>query len=273
MRIEKILAKLEAYHAPLDPVRRTCDGVIYGDIEKECTGIVLTCCSMASVIEEAARRGANLIITHEPTFFDGWDETDWLRDNKVYQAKKALLDKTGAVVYRDHDRLHGERPDGIFSGVIRELGWEDYRVDEGFWPGSKYVLPETTVREVARHMASALNIPGMRILGDPDMRITKLAFCVHFLGQESDRKGIDFMDRSDCELFIPGEIIDWTFGQYITDANVLGLKKAALNVGHFNWEEPGMRNMRKWLPDVIGYEVPISFVQSGDMYRWLAFDG
>ena len=79
------------------------------------------------------------------------------------------------------------------------------------------------------------------------------------------------MDRSDCELFIPGEIIDWTFGQYITDSNTLGMKKAALNLGHFNWEELGMLHMSKWLPGVIGEEVPIHFVQSGDIYRWLAF--
>lgn len=271
MKIAEVLARLEAHHTPLDPARRTCDGVIYGDTEKECTGIVLTCCSMAGVIEQAAARGANLVITHEPTFFDGWDETDWLQDNKVYLQKKALLNKTGVVVYRNHDRLHGEKPDGIFSGVIAELGWDAYRVDDGFWPGSKYILPETTVRDVARHMASVLNIPGMRILGDPDMKITRVAFCVHFLGQEVDRLGIDFMDKSDCELFIPGEIIDWTFGQYITDSNALGLKKAALHVGHFNWEEPGMRHMMKWLPAVIGEDIPLSFVQSGDIYRWLAF--
>ena len=173
MKIADILAKLEAHHRPLDPSRRTCDGVRYGDIQKECTGIVVTCCSMASVIEKAAQLNANLVITHEPTFFDGWEETDWLQDNKVYLAKKALLDQTGIVVYRNHDRLHGEKPDGIFSGVVRELGWEQYAVEDDERPGFKYVLPETTVREVARHMATTLNIPGMRILGDADMKITQ----------------------------------------------------------------------------------------------------
>lgn len=271
MKILNIIAELEAYHHPLDPARRTCDGIIYGDPQKECTGIVLTCCSMASVIAKAESLKANLIITHEPTFFDGWDETDWLQDNKVYLAKKALLDRMGIVIYRNHDRLHGDKPDGIFSGVIKQLGWEAYGTAEGFKPGAAYILPETTVRQVARHMASVLEIPGMRIIGNPDMKITKVAFCFHFLGQSTDRKGIAFMDSSDCELFIPGEIIDWTVGQYIADSNALGLKKAVLNVGHFNWEEPGMRNMVYWLPDVIGNEVPIHFVQSGDIYRWLAF--
>jgi putative NIF3 family GTP cyclohydrolase 1 type 2 len=271
MRISEILSRLEAWHAPLDPARRTVDGVIYGSADQECTGIVLTCCSMAGVIQEAGRLGANLIITHEPTFFSGNDATDWLETNKVYLAKKALLDASGMVIYRDHDHLHREKPDGIFSGVIKELGWEDYQQNQNFWPGIRFVMPVTTVREIARHMASVLRIPGMRILGDPDMRITKAAFCVHFLGNTDDRGGIAFMDESDCELFIPGEIIDWTFGQYIADSNALGLKKAVLNVGHFNWEEPGMRHMVKWLPDIIGHETPIHFVQSGNIYRWLSF--
>lgn len=272
MKIAELLAKLEAHHKPLDESRRTCDGVICGDPEQECSGVVTTCCPTAAVIQQAAEMGYNLVIAHEPTFFDGWDETDWLQDDKVFQAKRKLLDETGVVVYRNHDRLHGETPDGIFSGLIRALGWEQYEAEplqEGL--GFRFILPETTVADVARHVAKVMHIEGIRILGDPGMKITRVGIAAHFLGTQMDRHGIGFVNSFDCELLIPGEIIDWTIGEYIADANALGLKKALLNVGHFNLEEPGMEYMARWLPEVIGKEVPVTFIQSGNSFRWLEF--
>lgn len=91
MKISEIIDKLEAYHGPLEPERRTCDIVQYGDPDQICTGIVLSCCPTAEVIRKAAELGCNLIIGHEPLFYDGWDETDWLQDNCVYQAKNNFL--------------------------------------------------------------------------------------------------------------------------------------------------------------------------------------
>ncbi len=42
MTIKEIIAKMEAHHAPFT-AEKTCDGVIVGDADKECTGVVLTC--------------------------------------------------------------------------------------------------------------------------------------------------------------------------------------------------------------------------------------
>ena len=175
MKISEIIAKVEAYHGPLEEGRRTCDIVQYGDPEKECTGIVTTCCPTAAVIRKAAQLGYNFVLGHEPLFYDGWDETDWLQENGVYQAKKQLLDETGIVVYRDHDHMHNQRPDGIFSGLTKLLGWEPYVASESFMPGCVYDLPAATVGEIARHMAKVMGISGMRMVGDPQMEVSRAA--------------------------------------------------------------------------------------------------
>ncbi len=271
MKIKEIIEKMEAYHAPLDPDKRTCDGVIVGDSEQECTGIVTTCCPTAAVIAKAAEMRCNFIICHEPTFFDGWDEVDWLQDNQVYLEKKALLDRTGMVIYRNHDHLHGDSPDGIFSGLVKMLGWEKYSAVEGFMPGSFYNLPQTTVRQVAADLARVMGIDGIRIIGDPEMEVTRAGILFHFLGGEMDRVCIDYIEKNDIQVIIPGEVIDWTIGEYVQDALTLGKKRALLNPGHFNWEEPGMAYMAEWLPGVIGGETPVTFVQSGNNFRWLDF--
>ncbi|WP_099203768.1 Nif3-like dinuclear metal center hexameric protein [Scatolibacter rhodanostii] len=271
MKISEVIAKLEAHHSPLDPSRRTCDGVQYGNPDQECTGVVVTCCPTAAVIQKAAEMGYNFILGHEPAFFDGWDETDWLQDNAVYQAKKQLLDETGIVLYRDHDRVHNEKPDVVFSGLAKQLGWTDYAVDTDGHLGFQYIIPKSTVKDVAAHVAKVMNIDGIRFLGNPDMEVTKVCIAAHFLGSDWDKGQIKFIDSTDCELIIPGEIIDWTLGQYIQDSNALGIKKAVLNVGHFNLEEPGMKSMVEWLPDVFGPDVPVEFVQSGNSFSWLDY--
>ena len=271
MKISEIIDKLEAYHGPLEPERRTCDIVQYGDPDQVCTGIVLSCCPTAEVIRKAAELGCNLIIGHEPLFNDGWDETDWLQDNCVYQAKKQLLDRLGIVVYRDHDHIHNHRPDGIFSGLAKMLGWEQYQETENYFPGTAYHLPPTTVRAVAEHVAHTMQIDGIRIIGDPEMPVERVAIVGHFFGTDWDRQNIQLIEKMNCDLIIPGEVIDWTIGEYVQDANTLGIRRALLNVGHFNLEEPGMRYMAQWLPKVLACDLPIHFVQSGNSFGWLSF--
>ena len=60
------------------PLTDTCDRLIAGDGEAEVTGIVTTFMATVDVIQEAIAKGANLIITHEPTYFTHADDTDWL---------------------------------------------------------------------------------------------------------------------------------------------------------------------------------------------------
>jgi len=63
MKISEIIQKLVAFHPPIDE-SHTTDVVKWGDPNKECTGIVVTCFASSDVIREAARLGANLIIAH-----------------------------------------------------------------------------------------------------------------------------------------------------------------------------------------------------------------
>ena len=268
MKISEIIAKVEAYHGALEEGRPTCDIVQYGDPDKECTGVVTTCAPTAAVIKKAAELGYNFVLGHEPLFFDGWDKTDWLADDQTFLAKKKLLDETGIVVYRDHDHMHAQRPDGIFSGLTKKLGWEKYLVTDGYMPGCIYEFPATTVAAVADHLAQTLHIDGMRIVGDPDMEVTRAGVIFHFSGSDMDKHNLQFIEKNDMQVIIPGETVDWTVVEYVQDSVTLGRKRALLNPGHFNWEEPGMEYMAEWLPQVIGSEVPVTFVQSGNQFIW-----
>nr|WP_288978158.1 Nif3-like dinuclear metal center hexameric protein [uncultured Blautia sp.] len=269
MKIAEVIQKIEEKHVKLDTRQRSCDGVVYGGTERECTGIVLTCCPTVRMIKEAVRLGYNMILCHEPAFYHGWDETDRIQETWICQEKKRLLDQNGILIYRDHDHVHQEKPDMVFSGIIQKLGWEKYRTSNEFFPTSKYVIPETTLEELGQYVADKMKIDGIRIIGEPAMKVRNVGLMAHFFGGPEDQELIREIERNDYDVIIPGEIVDWTIGEYIQDSNALGRKRGMLNVGHFNLEEPGMEMMEGWLKDAVADQVPVSFVRSGNAYSWL----
>lgn len=74
---------------------KTRDKVLYGDVDKECTGIVTTIYASYDVIKKANEQGANFIIAHEALFWNHGDHTDWLKDNETFKLKKQLLEEPG----------------------------------------------------------------------------------------------------------------------------------------------------------------------------------
>lgn len=55
----------------------------------EVKGVVTTFMATVDVIKEASALGANFIITHEPTWFSGADDTEWLLEDPVYLEKRS----------------------------------------------------------------------------------------------------------------------------------------------------------------------------------------
>jgi hypothetical protein len=61
--------------------------------------------------------GANLVITHEPTFYNHLDETDWLTNDPVFQQKRTYIEQHNLVIWRFHDNLHQHQPDPTMAGI------------------------------------------------------------------------------------------------------------------------------------------------------------
>lgn len=274
MIISEIINALTAFHPQVDE-SRTCDTLKWGNAEQECTGIVVSCFASAEVIREAARLGANFIITHEPTFWTHEDETDWLADSEVFKAKRELLNEHGIVIWRDHDRIHGGKPsnnpeymDGIFYGIMKELEWEEYKLD---YPNKPLLfrIPETDAESLGRFLVEKLNLRGLRILGDRTTKVSTVFFCEHIRDHDwKEKEKISRVEAEHIDALIPFEMIDWSLAAFVRDSSMLGFPKVMYNVGHFNMEELGMKFMAKWLPKVVG-DVPVHHVFSGDAYDYI----
>jgi hypothetical protein len=106
----------------MPPLPQTCDQLMSGDWDCEVTGIVSTFMATVDVIKDTISKGANLIITHEPTYFTGADQTDWLVEDDVYLLKQKLIAENKINTWRFHDHMHITKPDKIYAGLNKELG-------------------------------------------------------------------------------------------------------------------------------------------------------
>ena len=302
MKIRDVIQKIKQYHygyipSETGPVRIndriSRDQILYGDADRECTGIVTACWASADVIREAGTCGANLIICHEALFWNHGDHTEWLRlqKNRTFSAKAKLLDQYGITVWRDHDYIHsgiplsdGSYTDGIFYGLAETLGWTDY-IDrdvskeleqmhgwDGFAvPGKtsplSFRIPETSAGELASFLIQRLNLNGAKLTGDPQRIVSRISIPFHIFGDANDLIRLADEGKTDC--FLSMEIVDYTLTEYVRDSAMTGAGPVIIGMGHFNVEEPGMQYMVKYLPEAIGEPVPCRFVQSGDNCRYI----
>lgn len=79
------------------------DRVIYGDPNREVQGIAVCWMPVIEAIDEANRLGANIIIAHEPTFYDHWDLEGDFHEQPAIEMKKKLLERYRITVIRCHD--------------------------------------------------------------------------------------------------------------------------------------------------------------------------
>lgn len=263
---------------PINPVS-TRDQVLHGNTDRECTGIVTTIYTSPDVAKRAAELGANLIISHETCYWCRGSQTAWLEEDPTFQAKSKLLDELGITVWRCHDYIHSGVPlgaensyvDGIFYGLAKKLGWEDYCEANDFFHGV-YEIPETTLDELASFIVTKLGLNGARVIGSGETPVRRVRIPGHAFGGNGDDHYITENREMnvDCELFL--ELVDFTIAAYLRDANQLGMNKSAITVGHFDIEEPGMEYMVEWLPSALGRQgadIPLFYVQAGGFSRYL----
>ncbi len=275
MKIREAIERIEAYHAPVEEGRQLVDGLKIGDPDAELTGIATTCSASVDVIRKAAEAGCNFIVCHEPVFYTTLDnDTSWLEGkNEVFEKKSELCRQHGIAIYRDHDRIHNDgtvpgRVDGIYYGVMCELGWEQYLIGEPVRP-MIFDLPETTVRELALFLKDKIHTNGVRVIGNPDASVSKVALYTHVQAFTGDIASTELLNRDDVDVMIPLELIDWSVSSYARDAEQLGMNKAILNVGHFNAEELGMKYAVRWISEIMEHKVPVEFIASADIAHYI----
>jgi putative NIF3 family GTP cyclohydrolase 1 type 2 len=249
-------------------LEQTCDVLASGHGGMEVTGIVTTFMATVDVIKEAIAIGANLIITHEPTYFTGKDELEWLQEDPVYLAKLRLIEEHGIAIWRFHDHMHLADTDRIYDGLIKELEWENKKLDDKDSWG--YLIEETTVRALAGFLKQRLGMKVIQIVGNPDAVCSRIGILVGggSLGLGREQMPMELMRDKALDVMICGDITEWTLCAYVNDASMLGMNKAMIIIGHERSEEWGMKHMAEWLKPLVS-GLPVSFVDTREPFVYL----
>jgi putative NIF3 family GTP cyclohydrolase 1 type 2 len=238
----------------------TRDRFKFGGPDTVVNGIATTFMGTFEAITHASERGLNMIIPHEDTYWNDPDNTLIAQaDPLVYQKKVDFMTAHDIVIFRIHDHMHRQRPDFTFSGTAREVGL-DLSMETA--PNShRFVIPETTLGELAARVKKIRGDDAIRVVGDPSAKVSRIA-----VGAGMATPAVN---SPDVDVVIGGEQreIEGTFDspEYVMDAATLGVPKGWIIIGHNMSEESGMQEMAQWLRPIVP-EVKIEHVRAGVVY-------
>jgi len=237
----------------------TVDTFKAGNPDQKVTGIATTFIATMDVLKRARDLECNLIITHEPTFYNHLDQTGHLEEDPVYKAKLKFIEDNNLVIFRFHDHIHRTDPDGIQEGMLEKLKWKDHVVSK-----DPLILKfdRMYVGDLAKELKMTFDKSPIRVIGDPNASFTNIAFSPGAPGYQAHLR---LLVRNDVEVLIGGEVPEWESITYVRDAVGAGMNKTMILLGHVNSEEAGMKYCAGWMEGFIP-NVPIHFVPAGDPF-------
>ena len=240
----------------------TCDTFKCGDPKSSVRGVVVTWMATRSVLDHAVKLGANLVITHEPTFFEH-DRASEFRSDPVITSKWKFANDNGIAVWRCHDSWHLMKPDGILTGVAREIGWQEFGRKEN--PEIFDFPSQVTLGALSLQLKQKLAISVVRVVGDLKLPIRGVALSC---GCNSWNHQRTLLNEPGVDALVCGEVREWETSEYVRDSAAAGRRSGLIVLGHGNSEEVGMRYLAQWLSERV-QGVKIDFVPAGDPFVYV----
>ena len=223
----------------------TCDQFLHGDPEREVKGIATAWIPSNKAIKEASKKGFNLFITHEPSFYTRYADNPKVAT--LIDQKKALLDEFGMTLMRCHDTWDRMPEHGIPDSWGAFLGFpmEDRPV-ESFY--RVCLVDSLTVEETAAAVlekVKALRQDVVLIFGDRTRTVKRMAIGTGAITNLPKMYDLDV----DLLLGTDDGTNSVTGGLWSMDVDV-----PFLAVNHATAEIPGMKAMAAYLrerfPDI-----------------------
>lgn len=257
LKVSDVLDRIKA-NVTCDWKSQTVDNLKSGSLDDEVTGIATTFMATVDVMKKAHAQGINMIITHEPTFYNHFDNLTPLKNDPVQEAKLKLIEEYGLIVFRYHDHMHATSPDGINQGWIDDLGWEAL----GNSAEMVFDIEDVPLSSLSHTLSEHFKSTTIRVIGGPDQIIDHVGVVP---GSWGSLKQIEWMNIQEVDALIVGESREWETVEYARDLNALGMNKGLIVLGHADSEEPGMAYCASWLKGFIN-EVPIKHLPAGDPF-------
>lgn len=207
MKIHEITDAIESFAPPALQEGYDNTGYQVGDPGAECTGVMLCVDPTEEIVEEAAARGCNLLVTHHPLLFKGLKRvTGRNRPERVL----AEAIRRGVTVYSSHTALDST-PGGVSWRMGSMLGLTGMQTLAPVAPGSQAGLgvvgnlpAPADVATFAAMVKNAFGTPVLRLSRPKEgLTITRVALCGGAgadLLPESIAHGAQALVTADCKL-------------------------------------------------------------------------
>lgn len=242
----------------------TCDTIKSGSPDKELCRVAVTMFATVDTVRRAKEWGADMLIVHEPTYYD---HMDVIKDTPVTAAKRALIEDSGITIYRYHDHMHHRDVDQIPEGELYYLDLKG-KLEKTPYSASYLFISDEPISalELAHRMEKDLGIAHVRIAGERNKRSTVIAACFGTPG------GVfDLLRDERVEIVLTGEACEWMLGEYARDAAALGFNKTLIVMGHIGSERDGMRLLAKRLSES-HKEFETRYIECGEVYTYTDTD-
>jgi len=254
----EVIARMKANHGVAWSERSKRDTFKFGGPDTVVKGIATAMFCSYQLLERAVAAGCNMIIPHEDTYWNDADTVSIVSGDPGYQKKVDFMREHDIVIYRMHDNVHAMgKADFTWIGLARALGITQYEIPTLH----HFLLPETTLGELAATFQKRLGDKALRVVGDPKVKVSRLQLGVGY--------ATPAVNATDVDVVVSGEQQE-TDGmldspEYVLDANTLGITKGWIMLGHHISEEQGMLEMAAWIKGFVP-EVPVQLVRADEPF-------
>ena len=240
----------------------TVDRFVVGDPETEVKGIAVAWRAGTDALREAVDKGCNLFVCHENVFYRHWDNDETILKQPHVVLKRQFIEDHGIVIFRCHDTWDRMPEIGIVDSWAAYLGLKQKVNSDTFH--AVYLSPRPTLIELAQQVARAvphLDVRSVHILGDPNAKVSRVG-----IGCGAITKKETMVTLGADALIVTDDGIE-----YLGDGGwALDSGTSMIVVNHATSEEPGVRNLAKYIEEKFP-EVKTVYLPQGCMYR--AVDG
>lgn len=255
-----MLAKdlIEALNHGAPTPENTCDTIKHGDGQKAIKRVAVAMIGTVELIGKARDWGADMLIVHEPIYYDHMDRPS---EDPVTLAKQRLVSESDMVIYRYHDHMHSKAVDEIPEGEFYYLGLKGKLEKSPYYASSIFTLEEPlTAQEILNVIRRRLGVKHLRAMGSLEHKVCKIGAC---FGTPS---GVfRLLKQEDISLVITGEACEWQLCEYARDAAALGFPKALIVMGHVASERDGMRFLTQRLKESYP-QLDVEYFECGESY-------
>ena len=218
-------------------------GLQVGDPEATVTGVLLCTDVTSAVIDEAVRRGYNLIVSHHPLIFHGLKKLAG-RDEVERMVAHAI--KHDINIYSAHTNMDNA-PAGVSHHMADKLDLSDLEVleaqdDDGVTIGSGVIGSVTPmpIRDFLWHVKKTFDVRAVRYSGDISGMVIRVAVC-----GGSGAFLIDRARQAGAQVYITGDVKYHEF--FKADEGIV-----IADIGHYESEQYTTELFR----DIIGKNCP-----------------